>query len=296
MDRYEAVVERLASSSRTVMLLGGLDSGKTSLGRAIARRAVAAGRCVAYLDADLGQKTIGPPATISLRLLREEEEMAPERLASPTAVHFVGATSPQGHLLPLVVGAGKLFSRATQEGADLVVVDTSGLVSGVYAQLLKYHKMELLMPDAVVGLQRGEELEPLLGIAQRFFSPEVLALPVNPATSSTSVEERARNREQALRKYFSAPLHRWRVRPSVFMPTLPATFDESRLDRLLVGLSAGTGDDLGIGYLEYSSEEQVLRLRSPVEEAPKALKLGSLQMENGFRLRKVELRALLGTD
>ena len=42
----------------------------------------------------------------------------------------------------------------------MVVVDTSGMVGGIYGQLVKYHKVELLQPDLVVGLQRGEELDP----------------------------------------------------------------------------------------------------------------------------------------
>ena len=32
---------------------------------------------------------------------------------------------------------------ARRAGAELVVVDTSSLISGVYGQILKYHKMEV---------------------------------------------------------------------------------------------------------------------------------------------------------
>jgi polynucleotide 5'-kinase involved in rRNA processing len=177
-----------------------------------------------------------------------------------------------------------------------VIVDTSGMVSGIQGQILKYHKVELLQPDVVIGLQRGEELAPLLGIIQRFFSCEVLALPVNPEIRTTSVEERARNREVALREYFGPNLQRWRIKPSVFMPALPALFEPEPLDRMLVGLSDGKGDYTGLGYLEYSSDEEVLRLLSPVAEAPKALKLGSVRVEENFRLRRVDLRSLFGTD
>src|SRR5205823_14773340 len=136
-----------------------------------------------------------------------------------------------------VGGSGRRLARATAEGAELVVVDTSGLVAGVYGQILKYHKIELVQPDTVVGLQRGEELEPLLGIVQRFFSAEVVVLPVHPSAVPTSVDERARNRETRLRTYFAEPgIHRWRVKPTVFMPALPALFDQRNLDRLPVGL------------------------------------------------------------
>jgi len=296
VEGYEVVVERIASSSGVVMLIGGLDTGKTTLGRTIAAAGLDAGRQVAYLDADVGQKAVGPPTAVTLRLIRSVDDLQPGSMDRPDAVYFVGATSPQGQLLPLVVGAGRLLARATAEGADLVVVDTSGLVSGVYGQILKYHKIELLQPDTVVGLQRGEELEPLLGIVQRFFPAEVVVLPVHPSAVPTSVEERARNREARLRAYFAEPVQRWRVKPTVFMPALPALFDPVQLDRLMVGLVDGAGEYTGIGYLEYSAEEEILRLISPVGEAPKALKLGSVRLEESFRVRRVDLRNLFGTD
>jgi hypothetical protein len=53
---------------------------------------------------------------------------------------------------------------------------------------------------------------------------------------------------------------------------------------------------MGIGYLEHLPEEGALRLISPVPEAPKALILGSVRLEKGFRARRVDLRHLLGSD
>jgi polynucleotide 5'-kinase involved in rRNA processing len=296
VDRYETVVERVVGTSRVAVLLGGLDSGKSTLSKQILRAGLEAGRSVAYLDTDLGQKSVGPPTCVTLRVPRTLEETTDEGLASPDAIYFVGSTSPQGQLLPLVVGAARLLARAEEAGADLIVVDTSGLVSGVYGQLLKYHKIELLQPDVVIGLQRGEELAPIFGIVERFFPSEVVALPIHPETRSTSVEERARNREAAIRTYFSVPLQRWRIKPTVFLPALPDLFEQSQLDRILVGLSDGAGNYLGLGYLEYSVEEAILRLLSPTGEAPKALKLGSVRLEDGFRVRRVDLRNLFGTD
>ena len=300
MDLYQGLVERVGTTSGVAVLLGGLDSGKTTLGRAISAVALQAGRTVAYLDTDLGQKAVGPPTAVTLKFLRTPGDLeatgSGESLGDPDALYFVGSTSPQGQLLPLVVGAGRMLARAREEGSDLVVVDTSGLVSGVYGQILKYHKIELLQPDVVIGLERGEELDPLLGIVQRFFQTEVLVVPVPPEVRATSVEERARNREAGMRRYFTEPIQRWRVKPTVFMPTLPALFEPQQLERIVVGLSDGEGRYLGLGYLEYSQEEGVLRLISPVEEAPKALKLGSVRLEEDFRVRRVDLRHLFGTD
>ena len=296
MNEHEALVERAVEEARCVFLIGGLDSGKTTLGRAMARRAAEAGKLAAFIDADVGQKSVGPPATIGLKLVREPSDVEPDAMWEADSLYFVGATSPEGHMLPVVTGTARLLEVARTSGAEFIVIDTSGMVSGVYGQLLKYHKLELIRPDLVVGLQRGEELDPLLGIARRFFPGDVYALDVDPAATPTSVEQRAINRELAMKRYFSKPLQKWRVKPTVFMPTLPALFELRELDRLLVGLADGQGTYLGIGYLEHSPEDGVLRLISPVADAPKALRLGSVRLEEGFRAKRVDLRNLFGTD
>ncbi|MGH2596697.1 MAG: Clp1/GlmU family protein [Actinomycetota bacterium] len=296
MNEHDRLVDRAARDAHTVLFVGGLDAGKSTLARAVAAYALSLGRSVAYLDGDLGQKTVGPPGTVGLKRIGSTDDLTFERLATADALAFVGSTSPQGHLLPLVTGMARLHDRAVTDGADLVVIDTSGLVSGIYGQLVKYHKVELLRPDLVVGLQRGEELAPVLGVIERFFSVDVVSLGVHPSVVSTSVEQRAEHREHAMARYFEGELNRFRIRPTVFMPALPPLFELVQLDRLLVGLSDGDGAYTGVGYLEYLPEEGALRLISPVADPPKALRLGSVRLEETYRAKRVDLRNLFGTE
>lgn len=296
MNEHDRLVDRAARDAHTVLFIGGIDAGKSTLARAVAAYALRLGRSVAYLDVDLGQKTVGPPGAVALKRLGSADDLTLDRLAVPDAIAFVGSTSPQGHLLPLVTGMARMHARALEEGADLVVVDTSGMVSGIYGQLVKYHKVELLRPDLVVGLQRGAELDPLLGVIERFFSSDVVAVGVHPSVVSTSVEQRAEHRQQAMARYFEGTLSRFRIRPTVFMPTLPPLFDLRQLDRLLVGLSDGAGGYTGMGYLEHLPAEDALRLISPVADPPKALRLGSVRLEESYRAKRVDLRNLFGTE
>lgn len=296
MYGYEETIDLAATRRGLTLLLGGLDTGKTVLAHRIATAGIDAGLVVGLIDADVGQSSVGPPTTVGFRLCRQLDDLKPESLIKGDHLYFAGSTSPQGHVLPLVVGTRLMVDRARDEGAELIVVDTTGLVTGVYAQVLKYQKVGLLQPDLIIGLERGAELEPLLGIVRRFFVSEVVTLPVHQEVVPTSVEQRAVNREESLRRYFTEPLQRWRVKPTVFMPALPALFDLKVLDRLLVGLSDGKGGCLGIGYLEYLADEGALRLISPVPEGPKALILGSVRLEERFRARRVDLRNLFGSD
>jgi polynucleotide 5'-kinase involved in rRNA processing len=288
VNEHDRLVDRAAHEARTVLFVGGLDSGKSTLARATAAYALRLGRSVAFLDADVAQKTVGPPCTVGVKHVRTPDDLTFERLAEADAMGFVGSTSPQHHLLPLVGALGRLRDRAYAEGAELVVVDTSGIVSGIWGQLVKY--------NMVIGLQRGEELEPVLGVIQRFFGTEILTAGVHPSVELSSVEERMEQRERAMARYFWGELSRFRVKPTVFMPSLPPLFDLAQLDRLLVGLSDGAGGFTGLGFLEHLPGEDALRLVSPVAEPPKALRLGSVRLEAEYRAKRVDLRNLFGTE
>jgi len=296
LNEHDRLVDRAAREANTVLFVGGLDSGKSTLARAIAAHGLTLGRTVAYLDGDLGQKTVGPPGTVGMKRITTPDDLTSDRLAVPDALAFVGSTSPQGHLLPLVTGMARMHARVREEGSDLIVVDTSGMVSGIYGQLVKYHKVEMLRPDLVVGLQRGEELDPLLGVIHRFFSVDVVTIGVHPSVVPSTVEQRAEHRQRSMARYFEGRISRFRIRPTVFMPALPPLFDLAQLDRLLVGLSDGMGGYTGVGYLEHLANEDALRLNSPVADPPKALRLGSVRLEASYRVKRVDLHNLFGTE
>jgi polynucleotide 5'-hydroxyl-kinase GRC3/NOL9 len=296
MNEHDRLVDRAARHATLAMFLGGLDSGKSTLARATAAYALRLGRSVAYLDADVAQKTVGPPATVGMKLVKEPDDLTFERMADADALGFVGSTSSEDHLLPLVGALQRLRERARAEGAELIVVDTGGEVSGIRGQLVKYYKVDMLEPDLVVGLQRGEELEPILGFVERFFGIETMSAPVHPGVVLSSVEERIEQRRRAMSHYFERELLRFRVRPTVFMPSLPPLFDLVQLDRLLVGLSDGAGGFTGLGLLEHVPKDGGLRLITPVAEPPKALRLGSVRLEDDYRSKRVDLRNLFGTE
>lgn len=290
---HEEMVERLVSRPGTIVLLGGVDTGKTTFGLTVAEAARSKGVPVGYIDADIGQSTIGPPTCVGLKLCADLEQVTTETVSVADELGFVGATSPEGHLLPLLTSTTRLVNHAREAGCELVIVDTSGYISGVYAEVLKYYKLELIRPEAVVAFQRGGELVPLLGVIQRFLPVEVAMLRVESEVVERSVEERLAYREGRLAKYLTEPLSRWRVKTTVFMPSLPPLADLSRLDGVVVGLEDGKGTCLGIGLLEYDSEESVLRMVSPVTESAKGLRLGSLKINaQGKMLGKITLRDL----
>ncbi len=292
-EAYELLLERPG----VVFLLGSLDTGKSTFGIELARRALGRGIPTAVVDADIVQSMVGPPTTVGLKMIRDEGSLAPESLRQADSLGFVGSLVPKGHLLPLVTNAAKLVQRARANGAQMVVVDTTGLVSGIYGQSLTYFKMDLTQPDFVVAFERGGELEPVVGIAQRFTPAEVIEVEVSDNVVPRTVDERITYREEAFAAYFNGRSSRWRVKPTVFMPTLPPEFDLALLDDLVVGMEDGAGSCVGIGVLEYDASEDILRMISPVTEGVRGLRLGSVRIDTSGRSRgPVDLRHLFGTE
>ncbi|MDQ3766638.1 MAG: polynucleotide 5'-hydroxyl-kinase [Actinomycetota bacterium] len=296
-DAHSEVVDGLLERGGVVFLVGGIDTGKTTFGLELVRRAASAGLPAAFVDADIGQSTVGPPTTIGLKLCRNGVEVTRASVRAADALAFVGSITPPGYLLPLVGGTAKMVGQARASGCRLIVVDSTGYVSGIGGQLLKFYKADAVQPDVVVGFRRGGELEPVLGHARRFTPAEVMELEVPPEVMPRPADDRTTYREQQFAAYFASGSSRWKIKPSVFMPALPPEFDLALLDGLVVGLDNGGGSCPGIGVLEYGESADILRMVSPVTSGVKGLRLGSIKIDIRGRLRgPVNLRQLFRTE
>jgi polynucleotide 5'-hydroxyl-kinase GRC3/NOL9 len=271
------------------MLLGAPDTGKTTFARNLISAGLSVGKTVAYIDGDTDQTTSGPPTCTGMKIVRSQADL--DSMSHADRLHFVGTITAEGVVLQQVVATAALVDAA-RPLADLVVVDTMGTISGVIGQTLKYHTMELVRPDVVVGLQRGAELEPVIGMLRRFFSAEVEYAPVDPDVRPASPEARKTHRAKRFSEAFAEPLQRWRVRETVFAPTLPPGLDHSKLDSVLVGLQDGLGQCLGLGVLEFDGE--ALRVITNSGDEMRGLRLGSVRLDlETFDLQRFRLRELM---
>lgn len=294
---HSEVLENMLERTGVVLLVGGIDTGKSTFGLELVKRAAAAGLPAALVDADIGQSTVGPPTTIGLKLCSDGDEVTRASVRAADALAFVGSITPPSFLLPLVTGTAKMVAQAKASGSRLIVVDSTGYVSGIGGQLLKFHKADALQPEVVIGFSRGGELEPVLGHARRFTSSEVMELEVPGEVMPRSADDRTAYRERQFAAYFASGSSRWKIKPSVFMPALPPEFDVAMLDGLVVGLDDGRGGCLGIGVLEYGDSTDILKMVSPVRSGVKGLRLGSIKIDTTGRLRgPVNLRQLFRSE
>ena len=98
----------------------GMDAGKSTLARATAAFALRLGRSVAYLDADVAQKTVGPPATVGMKHIREPDDLTLDRLAVAPTPSGSSARPPAGPSCPARRCAAASPGARARRGADLV--------------------------------------------------------------------------------------------------------------------------------------------------------------------------------
>ena len=280
---------REVARANVAMLMGGVDTGKTTLALAAARLAISAGRSVALVDADISNSMVGPPACVGLKVIRSPDDLA--AVQTPDHLRFVGTIRPARLVLQQVVATAAVVNKARQI-ADLVILDTSAVVSGVSGATLRYHKAALCQPDKVIALQRGGEMEPVVGMLRRFLGVNVTVAPSNPNLVPLSPDERAALRTETFTRALSPPLERWKVRPTVFAPTLPMGLDLARLNQVLVGVQDEEGSCLGLGILEH--DNGALRVLTNVGAGMKGLRLGSMRISpETFAATVISLREVM---
>ncbi|WP_297462004.1 Clp1/GlmU family protein [Thermococcus sp.] len=193
------LLEKLTSRSKPlrIMLVGGTDSGKTTLLTFLANGLMEAGLGVAIVDSDVGQKGILPPATVSLALPGGRFSSLDELRG--LAHYFIGTTAPGQYAGEMAVAVKRLADVALGM-ADVVLIDTTGFVSGVGAEM-KRLKAELVRPDLIVLLERGDELSHLRTLLAPY--GEIVSLEVSARVREHSREERRAVRVEKWRSYFS---------------------------------------------------------------------------------------------
>jgi len=259
-----------------VLVIGAPDVGKSTFARYLYGRLASAGRRVAYVDGDPGQSVLGPPTTLTAVLGETGDATFPP--AGRLWRWFVGAVSPRGHMLSLVVGLARLTMATQSAGAEVVVCDTCGLVDPASGGVsLKLAKINLLRPATVFALQSHAELEGLLVPLRRSRRVRVVDVPPSKARTPRNWLSRQAHRAAQFQRYFEDGRDltlRWRR-----LAVLPAPhFSPQRL----VALEDAAGFALGLGFVQaYRPSAGEVTLHTPLPSAAQVdvLHLGDVLLD-----------------
>jgi len=245
MDLIDAIHRKKGSA----LIFGASDTGKSTLAHLLVVQLCQRGNVVGLVDGDIGQSVLGPPTTIGLALL----DSAPQQLEDGQAMasYFVGSTSPRGHMLEMLVGIKRIADRAAQREPEIIIIDTTGFVSGETAWELKFQKVDLLKPAHLIALQRKREIEGLLRPHQ--FRPDMAIhrLKTPEKVRMKSPEQRRSNRSRKFAAYFrEVKLYTKSLDGIKVVSPFRVRYRGKGLNGVLIGLNDEANFNLGLGILE----------------------------------------------
>jgi polynucleotide 5'-hydroxyl-kinase GRC3/NOL9 len=195
--------EMVLEDPRDLLILGRVDSGKSSLAVFLINRLLEKGLKVGVIDADPGQGDIGEPGLVGSSIAGNHilslEELKPFKLA------FIGSVSPMGLEERLEGAVSHLFQGLRSEGCSIILIVLHGWVMGERAHDHITRLITLLRVGTVISL--GDEevkmiLDRLKGLEGHGLRIQYIQ-GAEPDTYKRSQEERRAIRDRKMRTYFS---------------------------------------------------------------------------------------------
>lgn len=180
----------------TVMVIGTVDSGKTSFCTFLINKLFNQREKIALLDGDVGQSDVGPPTTVSYSSVPQPVTDLFNLRAKDA--YFLGVTSPNTVIDQMIRGMISLNKKILAGNPDLVLINTDGWVQGEEALNYKFQLIQKINPDIIFFLKKEDELDPLITQLRGFRKIEVNS---PSAASQKSSKKRRRLRELGYVKY-----------------------------------------------------------------------------------------------
>ncbi len=237
-----------------LLLLGAVDTGKTTLMGALTHRLVPK-QPVALVDADVGQSHIGPPTTVGWTVIgpASRANPVPPLFSARTpelaarGIAFVGDISPVGHLLQWIA-ALMLCVQQAERAAEVVLIDTPGLVTGGVACSLWWTVQKLLRPERIIAIQREHELGEVLAGLQAGLSA-ITRVRAPSELRRKSLEARQQHRRRLFDRYFQSASAQTLDLKKVSVRATGRMGADDLVGRI-VGLTDAQGQDMAIGVIE----------------------------------------------
>jgi polynucleotide 5'-hydroxyl-kinase GRC3/NOL9 len=183
----------------------------------------------------------------------------------------------------------RMLNKVISYGPDVILVDTTGFVSGEGGRELKRRKIDLVRPRFILALQKDDELEPILEQYQENPLYEICRLPLSEQIRPKSMEERRVHRTNKFRDYFrysavqELAMEGVQIEGEVLDPAgAPLPLDWAlKMNSLLIGLKGESDETLALGLIRnYSENKKILRVFTPLQEIQKVktIQLSSLRL------------------
>lgn len=189
-DKAYMELSTIQSKPALALVLGTVDSGKTSFCTYLVNRLLNNKQKVAILDGDLGQSDVGPPCTLAYAFVsRHITDLF--NLEAKNA-YFLGVTSPSRAVDKAIQGLTLLKNEILGSNPDFVIVNTDGWVEGEDAVNYKVRLIEKIEPSIIYCIQQDEKLKPLMDAIKSFHTVII--------DSPQTIKQRSRDKRRSLRE------------------------------------------------------------------------------------------------
>lgn len=200
IDLWEQTAASIARDGGRVVVLGVVDSGKTSFSTLLSNIALDHNLRPAIVDADVGQCDLAPPGFIALKLMNSKTVWLRELRGD--VVRFIGYTTPStptamGRIISAVM---ELISIAESKGSNPVIINTDGWFGDLASIEYKYTLIKCVKPKSVVAL--GSEACSIISNTFRGSLVNVYCLPKPKFVRCRNREDRRELRKLNYSMYF----------------------------------------------------------------------------------------------
>jgi len=302
-DDWKTLVSQTIKNHKKIVVMGGTDSGKTSLTTFIINSLLGEGKRTCLVDLDLGQSNICPPTTVGSVLTTKQVPDVYQLKAD--FIVPVGFTSPSFAKEYHLKKTSELLSYTINEEV-YAVIDCDGWIEGKDAAEHKINLLNVIRPSLVVFLEKSQEK---VESYCRDIGIECAVVSKSEYVHKRDHEARKRLRESSFRRYLKdgsiktiplswlnlstipAEAHNVTINPLQHVKSLIEAYntqstnltplDVESLSKNKMGVLSymydADGRCLGIGLVsDIDSKRNAIKIYSKVETIPKKLVIGCM--------------------
>jgi polynucleotide 5'-hydroxyl-kinase GRC3/NOL9 len=180
-----------------IMLIGGNDSGKSTLTTYLSNICYDCYSNVWVVDGDLGQTDLAPPGCLGASKLNEK--ITDLRDLRACIFSFIGLTSPYKAMNLVIKEMTKLAKKCKEKGADVVIINTDGFVKGEGSSY-KIKMAKDVKPSMIVCVRSDEESKMLTEKFREYNNWEVIEI-IKPKGVGKDHNERVERRLLQYRRF-----------------------------------------------------------------------------------------------
>jgi len=201
IDVWEPTARATAEKGGTVVVLGTIESGKTSFSTLLSNIAIELNKKPCIVDTDVGQGDLAPPTFIGMKCFDKKVFWLREEKAD--YIKFIGSLTPSfaTSMSKVISSTLDLVLKAKSLGGDPIVVNTDGWFGDSSSIEYKYILIKTLSPSTVVIL--GSELCSAFKAMLRNTDIDVNCLPKPRIVKERSREDRRDLRKINYQKWFN---------------------------------------------------------------------------------------------